>query len=168
MRISRDGTDWGEMRVEQDENRVQFHASGALPKYGEILRVWGVSSGAQPLLIGVAEPSGDGLAVERSMTKQYLSSFGYWPQLPQRYYAGVRPPDMQEDMSAPDDPLVQQAMQDADVTVQEEQGIHILSCTFAKDRAFPLAFACCSCTVHDGRAQLLWDREKGCPVRTAP
>ena len=56
MRISRNGEDWGEITVQTDGQQVKFRAHGALPKYGEILRVWGIRDGAQPLLIGVAEP----------------------------------------------------------------------------------------------------------------
>ncbi len=168
MRITRDGADWGEMQIEQDESGVQFHAAGALPQYGEILRVWGMRDGAQPLLIGVAEPDGDGLSVNRSMSRQYLASLGYWPDLPQRYHAGVRPPEASESDPAPGDPLIERAMRTEHVTVQRQGDADVLSCAFARDQMFPLAFAFCCCTVRGGRAQLVWDKEKGCPRRTAP
>lgn len=167
MRISRNGEDWGEITVQQDAQQVRFHARGTLPKYGEILRVWGLRDGAQPLLIGVAEPDGDALAVNRTMSRQYLASLGY-AELPERYAAGVHAPELSTEQVQTDDPLVRQAMKDTTVHVCSEQGIDVLSCVFEKDHAFPLAFACCCCTVHDGRAQLRWDRKKGCPVWTAP
>lgn len=166
MRISRNGEDWGEITVQTDGQQVKFRAHGALPKYGEILRVWGIRDGAQPLLIGVAEPDGDGLAVSRTMSRQYLASLGY-TELPEQYVAGVRAPELAE-MPHTDDPLVRQAMQDGTVSVRREEGVDVLSCTFEKNHAFPLAFACCCCTVQGGRAQLVWDRKKGCPVWTAP
>lgn len=167
MDIIKDEVKWGEMQTEQDGNRVMFHAAGALPKYGEILRVWGMRDGHQPLLIGVAEPDGDQLAVNRSMTKQYLASFGYWPNLPQQYYAGIYPPKIQN-KPAVRDPLIERVMRDKEVDVQKKADIDILSCRFAGDCAFPLAFAACCCTVYGDRAQLIWDRKKGCPVWTAP
>lgn len=169
MRISRDGADWGEMQVEQDGQQVHFHASGALPKYGEILRVWGLRSGAQPLLIGVAEPDGGGLTIDRAMSRQYLTSLGYWPELPERYCAGVRPPTAQGDVGKNTaDALIAHAMREKEVNVQRRTDVDVLSCAFDKDRAFPLVFAGCCCTVCEGRAQLIWDKKKGCPVRTAP
>ena len=166
MRVSRNGEDWGEITVQADGQKVRFHARGALPKYGEILRVWGIRDGAQPLLIGVAEPDGDGLAVVRTMSRQYLASLGY-TQLPERYIAGVRASEISE-LPQVDDPLVRQAMRDKAVRVRREEERDILSCIFEKDHAFPLAFACCCCTVDRGRAQLIWDRKKDCPVWTAP
>ncbi|WP_394273521.1 hypothetical protein [Butyricicoccus sp.] len=171
MRISRNGEDWGEITVRTDGQQVHFHARGTLPKYGEILRVWGMRDGAQPLLIGVAEPDGDGLAVNRTMSRQYLASLGY-AELPERYFAGIRaseiPSGTHAETAQTDDPLVRQAMQDRAVSVRREEDRDVLSCAFEKNHAFPLAFACCCCTVKSGRAQLVWDRKKGCPVWTAP
>lgn len=171
MRISRDGAEWGEMTVREDGQKVHFRARGAPPQYGEILRVWGMRDGAQPLLIGVAEPEDGALTVARTMSRQYLASLGY-AQLPERYIAGVRASEAQagaeDGAEDADDPLVRRAMRDEAVRVRREAEREILSCAFQKDRVFPLAFACCCCTVRDGRAQLIWDRKKGCPVWTAP
>lgn len=166
MRICRNGEDWGEITVNEQGQNVQFHAVGQLPKYGEILRVWGLRKDAQPLLIGVAEPHENNLVIDRKMSKQYLSSLGYWPQLPETYAVGVHSPEIQQ-MSI-QDPLIIQAKQNEQVQVYREQGRYILSCPFDKNTAFPLAFISCFCTVKDGRAQLIWDTKKGCPVWTAP
>ena len=92
MEISRQQAPWGEMQLSQTETTVRFCAAGALPKYGEVLRVWGMRDDAQPLLIGVAQPDGDGLTIDRTMSKQYLSSLGYWPALPEQYVADTKPP----------------------------------------------------------------------------
>ena len=166
MRVIRNGGDWGSITVHAKGQRVEFDACGTLPKYGEILRVWGLRDGEQPLLIGVAEPDGDGgLRVRRTMSRQYLASLGYWPKLPERYAAGT---DVSELWKKQEDPLLKKAMTDSAVTVREENGCTILTCAFSEDRAFPLAFAFCCCPVCDGRAQLVWDRKKGCPVWTAP
>lgn len=164
MHICRGSDNWGEMTVQQDQQQVHFHASGAMPGYGEILRVWGMRDGAQPLLIGVAEPGENGLVVDRTMTRQYLSSLGYWPQLPEKYAAGVREPELGEQ----EDKLIAQAKKDENVHVSHEEGRDVLSCIFDKNTAFPFAFVCCYCTVKDGRAQLIWDTKKGCPLWTAP
>ena len=164
MRIERNGECWGQMTVEEQHQQVLFRAVGTSAGYGEILRVWGLRDGAQPLLIGVAEPKEHTLCAERMMSKQYLASVGYWPELPTSYAAGMRTPELchtQEDI------LIVRARQDKQVQTVQQEGKEILSCVFDKHTAFPLAFAACVCTVSNGRAQLVWDTKKGCPVRTA-
>lgn len=163
MEISRDGMRWGDMQITQQENQVVFRACGSLPKYGEILRVWGIRQGAQPLLIGVAEPDGDQLKIERTLTQQYLHSLGYWPALPEQYVAGTHPP--QPDIR---DRHIRQLLQDTEVSVRREQGRMIFSCRFARDCAFPFAFIFGFCTVKDAHAQLVWDEKRDCPVWTVP
>lgn len=167
MEISRDGMHWGEMQITQQQKQVIFRASGSLPKYGEILRVWGTRQGAQPLLIGVAEPSGDGLKIERTLTKQYLHSLGYWPMLPEHYTAGVYPPEAERQ---PDfrDKHIRQLLQNHTVSVRREHNRAFFSCQFASDCEFPFAFIFSCCTVKNSRAQLIWDEKKDCPVWTVP
>lgn len=163
MQVVRDGRPWGEIEVQPQQDAVRFHATGALPKYGEILRVWGCGQGRAPLLIGVAEPDGERLAVDRTLSKQFLASLDYWPNLPEHYYAGVAPPAEEPSMS----PLLRRVLRQDGVKKQQDGDFFTLSCTFSADRAFPLAFAFCCCSVQDGRAALRWDIKKGCPVWTA-
>lgn len=165
MEITRDGAAWGNMEIMEHGTQVQFHASGTLPRYGEILRVWGMRDGCQPLLIGVAEPDGAELVVNRTMSKQYLSSFGY-DMLPECYIAGIQPPTGREQNNQ--DPLIKQAIEQKEVTMQKQEDILRLSCPFAADAAFPLAFIFACCTVKDGTATVLWDRKKGCPCMDSP
>lgn len=161
MQVTKDGMPWGEIQVEQTEQQVQFHAVGTLTEYGEILRIWGMRKDAQPLLIGVAEPDGKGLKAERVMSRQYLASLGY-KELPEYYIAGTKPPVKQAC-----DSLIEQAMALDSICVRQENDVYDLSCPFTGDTAFPLAFAFCCCTVKDGVATLLWDKQKDCPVQTA-
>lgn len=165
MEITRDGAAWGTMEVEEHGTQIQFHASGTLPRYGEILRVWGMREGCQPLLIGVAEPDGAGLVVDRAMSRQYLSSLGY-DALPDFYTAGTQPPKAgQQEIR---DPLIEQAIKQKTVMMQKQADILRLSCPFAPDVAFPLAFIFGCCTVKDGTATVIWDRKKGCPCMDSP
>lgn len=165
MEITRDGAAWGTMEIKEHGTQVQFHASGTLPRYGEILRVWGMREGCQPLLIGVAEPDGAGLAIDRTMSRQYLSSLGY-DALPEYYTAGTQPPKAGKQNVS--DPLIEQAIEQKEVTMQKQEDILRLSCPFTGDAAFPLAFIFACCTVKDGTATVLWDRKKGCPCTDSP
>ena len=165
MEISRDGRYWGEMQICEEETQVRFCASGTLPQYGEILRVWGMRDGAQPLLIGVAEPAGDMLKVERTLSKQYLESLGYWPGLPAWYAAGIQPPAGEP---AVHDRYIRALCHNAAVTCSREEEKAVFTCRFAKDQEFPFAFAFSCCTVKDARAQLVWDEKRDCPVWTVP
>ncbi len=165
MQITRDGSVWGRMQVTEQGTQVQFHATGTLPQYGEILRVWGMRDGCQPLLIGVAEPAGAGLTVDRTMSRQYLSSLGY-DMLPEYYTAGIQPPRTENQSVR--DPLLVQAMQQESVTMRKREDMLSLSCPFSADTAFPLAFIFSCCTVKNGTATLLWDRKKGCPCIDSP
>lgn len=165
MEISRDGRHWGEIQICEEETQVRFHASGMLPQYGEILRVWGMRKGAQPLLIGVAEPADDMLQVERTMSKQYLESLGYWPQLPEWYAAGIQPPTEEPVVH---EPYIRALCRNAAVTCSRTEEKAVFTCRFAKDQEFPFAFAFSCCTVKDARAQLVWDEKRDCPVWTAP
>lgn len=165
MEISRDGSRWGEMQIDEEETQVRFYASGALPQYGEILRVWGMREGAQPLLIGVAEPAGDHLQIKRTMSKQYLTSFGYWPVLPEWYAAGIQPPT---DTPVLHDPHIRALCRNTAVTCNREKEKTVFTCPFAKDQEFPFAFAFSCCTVKDACAQLVWDEKRDCPVWTVP
>lgn len=168
MKISRNGIDWGEIQTTRDGSQIVFQASGMPAEQGEILRVWGMRDGAQPLLIGVAEPDGSQLAVYRCMSQQYLTSLGYWPKLPEYYEAGVLPPAGKSLLqnTAILDPLLNQVMQNKNITVQKNADVIVLSCTFAPDHEFPLAFACCFCAISDGQAKLLWDSKSGRPIWT--
>lgn len=165
MEISRDGSHWGEIQIDEAETQVRFHANGLLPKYGEILRVWGMRKGAQPLLIGVAEPAGDGLQVERTMSKQYLKSLDYWPELPEWYMAGIQPPKEKERVR---ESYLHALCRNAAVTCNRTDERAVFTCRFAKDQEFPFAFAFSCCTVKDACAQLVWDEKKDCPVWTVP
>ena len=165
MEITRDGKSWGTMEILENGAQVQFHATGALPQYGEILRVWGTREGCQPLLIGVAEPEGTGLTVNRTMSKQYLASLGY-DALPEQYIAGVQPPKRKPQTHG--DPLIEQASRQKGITVVRQADVLSLSCPFAVDAAFPLAFIFSCCTVRDGTATVRWDSKKGCPCVDSP
>ncbi len=163
MQVIHDGRPWGEIEVQPQQDAVRFHATGALPKYGEILRVWGCGQGRAPLLIGVAEPDGDQLSVSRTLSKQYLASLDYWPALPEQFCAGVAPPTEKPSMS----PLLRRILRQDGVEKKRDGDYFRLSCVFSADHAFPLAFAFCCCTVRNGRAALTWDIKQGCPERTA-
>lgn len=165
MEITRDGAAWGTMEIKEHGTQVQFHASGTLPRYGEILRVWGMREGCQPLLIGVAEPDGAGLVIDRTMSRQYLSSLGY-DALPDFYTAGTQPPKAGQQHIC--DPLIEQAMTREGITMQTQENMLRLSCSFTGDAAFPLAFIFACCTVKDGIATVIWDRKKGLPLCGQP
>lgn len=165
MEISRQQAHWGEMQLTQTAAQVRFRAVGVLPRYGEILRVWGMRTDAQPLLIGVAEPDGDALTIDRTMSKQYLSSLGYWPELPERYIAGTQPPKKNAFVSR--DTCFCRILQ-RDVQIQEQPEYIIASCTFSPRKEFAFSGIFSFCRVESGKARLIWDKKRDCPVRTVP
>ncbi|WP_432618190.1 hypothetical protein [Butyricicoccus sp.] len=166
MEISRQQAHWGEMQLTQTAAQVRFRAAGALPQYGEILRVWGMRADAQPLLIGVAEPDGDHLAIDRTMSKQYLSSLGYWPHLPEQYIADTQPPKGQNFVSQ--DTYFRQLLRQEEVQIQEQAEYILASCAFSPQKEFAFSGIFSFCRVEDGKAQLIWDKKRDCPVWTVP
>lgn len=166
MEISRQRMHWGDMQLTQTATQVQFRATGALPQYGEILRVWGMRAHAQPLLIGVAEPNGDGSTIDRTMSKQYLASLGYWPQLPERYIADIRPPKEQAFVSR--DPYFCRLLQREEVQIREQAGYIVASCAFSARKEFVFSGVFSFCRIENERVQLVWDKKGDCPVWTVP
>lgn len=166
MEISRQQIHWGEMQLTQTATQVRFRGAGALPQYGEVLRVWGTRADAQPLLIGVAEPDGDCLAIDRTISKQYLASVGYWPHLPEQYMADTQPPKGQAFVSR--DACFCQLLRQKEVQMQEQPMYIIASCAFSPQKEFVFSGVFSFCRVEDGRAQLIWDKKRDCPVWTVP
>lgn len=152
---------WGKMQIKQQGNAVHFSGSGSAQqaKYGEILRIWGMRGDKAPLLIGVAQPDGTMLTVERTLSTQYLAALGYYPELPERYIAAVKPPQQTAKMTK-----LQELMQNSQVTAEQQENAVKLSCAFRPDAAFPFAFAFCLCHVHEQTAFLLWDEKTDRPI----
>lgn len=166
MEISRQQAHWGEMQLSQTETAVRFCAAGALPKYGEVLRVWGIRDGAQPLLIGVAQPDGDGLTIDRTMSKQYLSSLGYWPALPEQYVADTQPPQKRVFFSH--DACFRCVLRESEIEIQDDAAYMMVSCCFSPQKKFIFSGIFSFCRIKNGRALLIWDKKRDCPVWTVP
>lgn len=153
---------WGTMQITEHANAVSFSGTGSTEKigYGEILRVWGMRDGKAPLLIGVAEPNGTKLCIERTMSKQYLKNLGYYPALPEHYLADSKPPQTKSQQQTQLNKLLQQG----NITAQEQENTVKLSCPFDAQTEFPLAFAFCLCHVENKTAYLLWDKKTDRPA----
>ena len=150
MIIRAGGADWGTVEISERRQEVCFSVSGG--KTPSVWRVWGIRDGKEPLLIGVPEPTGDRMAIRRTISKSYMARCGYWPTLPERYVAGERFFDAD---GAPDR---------SSVTERERGGVRRLTCRFDPRRPFDLAYAFSVCTVKDGTAQLLLDKKTGRPI----
>ena len=131
-----------------------------------LLRVWGIRDGAQPLLIGVAQPDGDGLTIDRTMSKQYLSSLGYWPALPEQYVADTQPPQKRAFFSH--DACFRCALREPEIEIQDDAAYMIVSCCFSPQKKFIFSGIFSFCRIENGKAMLIWDKKRDCPVWTVP
>ena len=129
-------------------------------------RVWGIRDGAQPLLIGVAQPDGDGLTIDRTMSKQYLSSLGYWPALPEQYVADTQPPQKRVFFSH--DACFRCVLRESEIEIQDDAAYMMVSCCFSPQKKFIFSGIFSFCRIENGRARLIWDKKRDCPVWTVP
>ncbi|MGN1031622.1 MAG: hypothetical protein ACI4PQ_08470 [Butyricicoccaceae bacterium] len=156
--VRQNGERWGTADVTQQNGLVRFHISGPL-RTDAVYRVWGRSAGREPLLLGVAEPQGDRLVLDRARSCSELSLFGYRDVLPEEYVLAVREPVW----TLPEytgDELIDHAIDIHHLSVEQEGDIVRIRCPFRRDAEFPLAFAFCLCRVVNGEAVLEWTKQQ--------
>ena len=162
LKIMQGETEWGTMTLSENTSSIRFSGqSVSFPAYGVILRVWGISAGKAPLLIGVAEPADSHLAINRTMSKQYLTDLGYYPNLPESYYAGAEPPQIYQESKSR---TLEALLCSERIQAEETQSYVLLQCPFDQTEEFALAFAFCMCTLRDGCAILVWEKETDRPI----
>lgn len=157
MDIQAEGRHWGTIETTETAQEVLFEVHGA--RIHTVWRVWGIKEGKEPLLIGIPEPGAEGMVLRRSLSKTFLQRCGYWPALPEQYVAGVQ-------FENPNDlGRKQDSSSDISGIAEETQGeLRRLTCRFAPQEEFPLAYAFAVCTVKDGNAELILDKKTGRPV----
>ncbi len=161
MRVTAaDGHKWGNIQTAREEQTVMFSAEGELRD--TVWRIWGISEGKQPLLIGVPEPQGERMILKRSLSQCYLERCGYWPNLPERYVIGESPEIAFADFS--------RKKEDGSPELWERtyEGYRILQCFFVANRPFPLAYVFSFCRIHGQIAEVWIDTKTGRPVWDHP
>ena len=85
MEVSYRGQTVGQVQVEVQDDGVRFEAECRV-QTDDILRLYGLRDGCAPLRIDVAEPVGDSLRVQRTLSWYALRTAGYTADsLPTRY-----------------------------------------------------------------------------------
>lgn len=160
MRVQAQDGEWGNIRIEPEGQTVRFCAEGRA--VDAVWRIWGISEGKEPLLIGVPEPNGDQMVLERTMPQTFLARCGYWPELPQRYGIGASPEEVfsrKTEGKRTEYPEVQ----------TEQVGKYtVLRCPFQPDRPFALAYLFCFCRIHSTTAEVWMETKTGRPLWDPP
>ena len=157
MDVSYRGRTVGWVEIDAGQRGVHWQAVCRV-QTGDILRLYGLRDGCAPLRIDVAEPVGEELHVQRTLTWHTLRAAGYdADHLPTHYVldAGdgrelhVQPPAMTGDARL--DALIA----DGTLTCCPDGDGWCVSLPFSAGQACPLAFALTACTLTaDGRAVL--------------
>lgn len=155
IEVRKDGMPWGTADITKQGDRVQFYITG--PLYTDaVYRVWGRSKEREPILLGVAEPNGQKLVLDRTRTRHELSLFGYC-DVPEEYILSVHEPEW-NCFTDTGEELLDAAIQKYHLPVKQDGEIYRITCPFEKNVEFPLAFACCLCSVSQNTAFLNWHR----------
>lgn len=160
MRVQAQDGEWGSIRIEPEGQTVRFCAEGRA--VDAVWRIWGMSEGREPLLIGVPEPNGDHMVLERTLPQTFLARCGYWPELPQRYGIGPSP----EEVCAP---KPSETRREHSAIQQKRVGKYmVLRCAFRPDRPFALAYLFCFCRIHGTTAEVWMETKTGRPLWDPP
>ena len=156
MEVSYRGKTVGQIQVEVQSDGVRFVAECRV-QTDDILRLYGLRDGCAPLRIDVAEPVGDSLRVQRTLSWYALRTAGYTADsLPTRYVldAGDGSGLTENRPAVTGDAKLDALITGGMVHCQPEDGGFCIQAPFAAGRACPLAFALTVCTVTDGQAVL--------------
>ena len=142
-----------------------------------ILRVYAETEGAAPLYVGLPEPQGGRLRLERRLSAETLRQAGWTGREPQRVYLAEKPettPHAASEKRAlrTEPPLTGDAVLDAlikegAVCAERMENALRLSCPFSPQEPFALAPAFVLCRVEQGEAVLDWKTE-GAAETAAP
>lgn len=156
MEVSYRGKTVGQIQVEVQDNGVRFVAECRV-QTNDILRLYGLRDGCAPLRIDVAEPVGDSLRVQRTLSWYALRTAGYTADsLPTRYVldAGDGSGLAESRPAVTGDVKLDALIMSGVVRCQPEDGGFCIQAPFAAGQACPLAFALTACTVAAGQAVL--------------
>lgn len=156
--VRRNGRAWGTAEVTEHGTAVRFCISGPLCR-DAVYRVWGRSADREPILLGVAEPDGDRLVLDRTRTRSELALFGYRDALPEEYILSVREPEWSISERTGDE-CIDHAVRAHHLPVEREGELLRIRCAFDKNIEFPLAVAFCLCRVKAGEAVLEWTKKQ--------
>ncbi len=138
MQIQRNGKPWGSISAEEQSGGWLLCAE--CPQTDRVLRIWGISDGKEPLLIGIPEPQGTCLRLTKQLSRAYLRNFGY-DAPPQRYLAGESMEQAFGQETASSDAYVRR------------------TCIFSPDQ--PFAFAHCFAVCHiEGTTAVMYEDAK--------
>ena len=147
----------------------------AIPDSGsDILRCY-AGRGTHTLRIGLPEPIGGRLRLERHLSRETLRAAGYLKKPPEYFYLAVypegqgalltgEPAESRRSNPALDGPQTGDAVLDALLANSEVQAeaagdTIVLRCCFSSDKPFALAPAFVLCTVENGCAVLRWTKK---------
>lgn len=156
MEVSYRGQTVGEIQVEAHDDGVRFEAECRVQP-DNILRLYGLRDGCAPLRIDVAEPVGDSLRVQRTLSWYGLRAAGYTAaNLPARYVldAGDGRELTENRPAVTGDTKLDALITSGIAHCRPEDGGFCIQAPFAAGQACPLAFALTACTVVDGQAIL--------------
>ncbi len=160
MRVQAAGGEWGSIQTEVCGTQIEFCAEGKA--VDEVWRIWGISEGKEPLLIGVPEPSGESMVLRRRLSQAFLSCCGYWPTLPERYAIGASPEVVFV--------LGEAAQAEERFGIHEERvgAYRVLRCPFMAKRPFLLAYLFSFCRIHGDAAEVWIEMKSGRPQWDPP
>ena len=143
MEVSYRGQTVGQIQVEVQDDGVRFEAECRV-QTDDILRLYGLRDGCAPLRIDVAEPVGDSLRVQRTLSWYALRTAGYTADsLPTRYVldAGDGSGLAESRPAVTGDAKLDALIMSGVVRCQPEDGGFCIQAPFAAGQACPLAFA---------------------------
>lgn len=163
MEVSYRGKTVGRVEIDTGTHGVHWQAVCRV-QTGDVLRLYGLREGCAPLRIDVAEPVGEELHVQRTLSWQTLRAAGYDAgRLPTRYVleAGDGRGLQVQSAVMTGDARLDALIADGTLDCQPDGDGWRVSVPFAAGQACPLAFALTACTLtHDGRAVLRIKRRK--------
>ncbi|MGE4549369.1 MAG: hypothetical protein AB7C89_07480 [Intestinibacillus sp.] len=168
--VRQKGNTVGTAVITEDKRAVTFEVVCKLDTR-EVLRCFGVTEDPErPLLLGVLEPTGSGLSLRRTLTRQSLAAAGC-TAIPQDYYlsgsaleepehpapASASPPlpfapphspaSPRSSSHPTGDPLLDAAVATGGVRTERDGDTLRLLCPFDPEGPFPLAFAFACCRI---------------------
>lgn len=133
---------WGTIEMQKQSTSAVFTAQ--CEQTDRVMRVWGISDGREPLLIGIPEPDGGCMRLKKRISAELLKNCGYWDEPPESYIAGE---------------TIEQAM-----GCDTEQRYAVKKCRFCPTESFEFADRFCFCRIRGETAELLIDTDTGRPV----
>lgn len=143
-----DGKLWGRAEMREDGAYLTITVSGGR-RDDSVYRAYAMPKNHAPLLLGVLEPSGQGMQAVCRYSKPYLGRMGCWPEFPERVEISCHGAPETPQKRLTGDPLLDNVLTQGRVSLIEEKEETVLTCPFRPDKEFPLSFAFAVCSVEE-------------------